>query len=139
MKQSAILDGEICALDEKGHPRFEWLVNRGPQKGALIYYVFDLIKLGEVDLRGEPLRKRKEKLKRLLKNQPRLLYVDHMEREGLAMFAGALALELERIVAKDAASPYVEGTRETSYWLKIKDKNYERQERIKFHPRKHNR
>lgn len=24
-----ILDGEIVALDEQGHPRFEWLVNRG--------------------------------------------------------------------------------------------------------------
>jgi len=109
LKQPAILDGEICALDEKGHPRFEWLVNRGPQKGTLIYYVFDLIKLGEVDLRGEPLRKRKEKLRRLLRNQPRLLYVDHMEREGLAMFAGAMALGLEGIVAKDSKSPYVEG------------------------------
>jgi bifunctional non-homologous end joining protein LigD len=67
LKQSVILDGEI-----EGRPRFEWLVNRGPQNGTLIYYVFDLIKLGEIDLRGEPLRKRKGKLKRLLKNQPGL-------------------------------------------------------------------
>jgi bifunctional non-homologous end joining protein LigD len=36
-----ILDGEIVALDEKGHPRFEWLVNRGPQRGTLVSYVFD--------------------------------------------------------------------------------------------------
>jgi len=28
-KTQAILDGEICALDEHGFPRFEWLVNRG--------------------------------------------------------------------------------------------------------------
>jgi bifunctional non-homologous end joining protein LigD len=27
---NVILDGEIVALDEQGHPRFEWLVNRGP-------------------------------------------------------------------------------------------------------------
>jgi len=32
-----------------------------------------------------------------------------MEREGLAMLAGALALGLEGIVAKDAASLYIEG------------------------------
>jgi bifunctional non-homologous end joining protein LigD len=132
LKQPAILDGEICGLDEKGHPRFEWLVNRGPQKGTLIYYVFDLIKLGEVDLRGEPLRKRKEKLKKLLKNQPRLLYIDHMEREGLAMFAGAMALGLEGVVAKDSKSPYVEGPQVTSYWLKIKNKDFERQEKVEF-------
>jgi len=49
-----------------------------------------------------------------------------MEREGLAMFAGALALGLEGIVAKDAASLHIEGQRLTGYWLKIKDKNYER-------------
>jgi ATP-dependent DNA ligase len=55
-----------------------------------------------------------------------------VEREGLVMFAGALALGLEGIVAKDGTSPYVEGPRETSYWLKIKDKNYERQEKIEF-------
>jgi ATP-dependent DNA ligase len=44
------LDGEIVALDEHGHPRFEWLVNRGKQKGILVYYVF----LGDKDLRSEP-------------------------------------------------------------------------------------
>ena len=48
------------------------------------------------------------------------------------MFAGALALGLEGIVAKHALSPYVEGPRDTPYWLKIKDKNYERQEKIEF-------
>ena len=29
---NVILDGEIVALDEQGHPRFEWLVNRGTQR-----------------------------------------------------------------------------------------------------------
>jgi ATP-dependent DNA ligase len=93
--------------------------------------VFDLIKLGDLDLRGEPLRKRKEKLKRLLKNQRQLIYVDHMEREGLAKFASAMALGLEGMVAKDSSSRYV-----TSYWLTIKDKNYERKEKVEFQPRK---
>ncbi len=62
LKKPAILDGELVALDEHGHPRFEWLLNRGPQKGTLVYYVFDLLKLGDVDLRGEPLRRRKKLL-----------------------------------------------------------------------------
>ena len=88
------------------------------------------------DLREQPLRKRKEKLKRLLKGHPRLLYVDHLERDELAMFTGALALGLEGIVAKDAKSPYVEGPRVTWHWRKIKNKGYQRQEKIEFHPRK---
>src|SRR5262245_9011850 len=76
LKTKAILDGEICALDEHGFPRFEWLVNRGRQKGTLVYYVFDLLKLGSTDLLGEPLLKRKKLLERLVKGHPRLIYVD---------------------------------------------------------------
>ena len=67
LKQAAILDGEICALDEKGHPRFEWLVNRGSQKGTLVYYIFDLLKVGDLDLRDEPLLKRKSVWQKVLK------------------------------------------------------------------------
>ncbi len=58
LKTQAVFDGEIVALDDTGHPRFEWLVNHGSQQGTLVYYVFDLLKLGDVDLRGEPLFKR---------------------------------------------------------------------------------
>ena len=65
-------------------------MNRGRQKGTLIYYVFDLSSLDGKDLRELPLAKRKVRLERLLKNRSRLLYVDHVEGAGLAMFAGAL-------------------------------------------------
>jgi len=51
------------ALDEKGHPRFEWLVNHGStQKGTLVYYVFDLLSLDGKELRPLPLVKRKQRL-----------------------------------------------------------------------------
>jgi bifunctional non-homologous end joining protein LigD len=127
-----ILDGEIVALDEGGHPRFEWLVNRGPQKGTLVYYVFDLLALDGKDLRQLPLEKRKARLATLLKNQPRLLYVDHVETNGLAMFAGALALGLKGVVAKDGKSPYIEGPLVTWHWQKIKNKDYKRQGKVEF-------
>ena len=132
LERPAILDGEIVALDEHGHPRFEWLVNRGQQKGTLVYYIFDLLMLGSEDLRALPLLKRKAQLARLLKNQRRLIYVDHVEGQGLAMFAGALALKLEGVVAKDAKSPYVEGPRVTWHWQKIKNRNYKRQGKVEF-------
>src|SRR5687768_3436797 len=38
-----------------------------------------------------------------------LRYVDHIADHGLAMFAGALALQQEGIIAKDPTSPYIEG------------------------------
>ena len=50
LKRTVILDGEIVALDDHGHPRFEWLVNRGPQKGSLVFYVVDLLMLDGKDL-----------------------------------------------------------------------------------------
>jgi bifunctional non-homologous end joining protein LigD len=62
LKPTAILDGEIVALDEEGKPRFEWLVNRGPQKGTLIYDVFDLLSLDGVDFRGEKEREAEKAL-----------------------------------------------------------------------------
>jgi len=113
---NVILDGELCALDEHGHPRFEWLINRGPQRGKLVYYVFDLLRLGDKDLRTEPLYRRKSLLQKLLRKNDTLRYVDHLEGQGLAMYAGALALGLEGIVAKDAKSPYIEGPRLTWHW-----------------------
>ena len=59
------------------------------------------------DLRQIPLLKRKQRLAKLLVGHPRLLEVEHIANEGLSMFAGALALGLEGVVAKDGKSPYV--------------------------------
>ena len=115
-----------------GFPRFEWLVKRGPQKGTLIFYVFDLLSLDGKDLRQLPLVKRKPRLERPIKNHPRLVYVDHVEGAGFAMFAGALALKLEGVVAKDSRSLYIEGPRATGHWQKIKNREYKRQENIEF-------
>ena len=43
-------DGEMVAQDDTGHLRFEWLVNRGPQKGIIVYYAFHLLFLWDEDL-----------------------------------------------------------------------------------------
>jgi len=73
--------------------------------------VFDLLSLDGKDLRPLPLVKRKQRLGRFLTGRhPRLFEVEHIEKDGVAMFAGAMALGLEGIVAKDAKSPYVEGS-----------------------------
>ena len=131
-----VLEGEIVVLDEHGHPRFGWLVNRGPQKGTIVYYVFDLLRLGDKDLRSEPLYRRKSLLQKLLRKNDTLRYVDHIATEGLHMFAGALALCLEGIVAKDPKSPYVEGPIETWHWQKIKTQDYQRKGKVEFRPQK---
>src|SRR5215510_8575950 len=86
------------------------------------YYVFDLLCLGDKDLRSEPLYRRKKLLQKLLRKNDTLRYVDHIETNGLGMYAGALALGLEGIVAKDAKSPYIEGPAVTQHWQKIKNR-----------------
>ncbi len=132
LKEPVILDGEIVVLDEHGHARFEWLVKRGKQHGTLMYFVFDLLQLGKIDLRNEPLTKRKERLQQLLLGHPRLQYVEHVTTHGTAMFSAAIKLGLEGIVAKDPASPYIPGPRDTWHWQKINNKNYERQGKVEF-------
>jgi ATP-dependent DNA ligase len=79
---------------------------------------------------------RKKKLEKLLKGRQRLLYVEHVEKEGIGMYAGALVLGLEGIVAKDSKSPYLEGPRETWHWQKIKNRDYKRKEPVEIHSRK---
>jgi bifunctional non-homologous end joining protein LigD len=110
---TAVLDGEIVALDEAGHPRFEWLFHRGKGgKGQLVYFVFDLLYLDGTDLRREPLHRRKSRLKRIIRKLPHVIYVDHVEEHGEEFFALASKLGLEGIIGKDKRSVYVSG-RET--------------------------
>ena len=128
----ATLDGEVVALDNEGHSRFEWLFARNRQrKGRLVYYVFDLLFLDGQDLRALPLHRRKALLKRVLRNLPGVLYVDHIEEHGKEFFRLASEKGLEGIVAKDVQSPYV-GGRETGYWLKIKNPGFQRKEPVEF-------
>jgi bifunctional non-homologous end joining protein LigD len=132
LKHEVVLDGEVVALDEQGHSRFAWLFSRnGQRKGRLIYYAFDLLFLDGQDLRTLPLHRRKVLLKRMLRNIPGVLYVDHIEEHGKEFFRLASERGLEGIVAKDKQSPYVSG-RETSYWLKIKNSNFQRKEPVEF-------
>jgi ATP-dependent DNA ligase len=98
--------------------------------------VFDLLRLGDKDLRSEPLYRRKKLLQKLLRKNDTLRYVDHITTEGLQTFAEALALAFEGIVAKDSKSPCVEGPRETWHWQKIKNRDYKRKKPVEFHPRK---
>ena len=118
--KSALLDGEIVALDEKGRSSFARL-QHGLKEGKVVltYYVFDLIELNGKDLRKEPLTYRKEILRKLLTSPPRgVRYSDDVGGHGADVFAKACSMGLEGIVSKRADSPYQ--SRRTKSWLKIK-------------------
>ena len=117
---SALLDGEIVALDDKGRSSFQRLQNALKEgRIPLTYYVFDILELDGRDLRDEPLVRRKEILKTLLKDAPDAIrYSADVVGNGDKVLAQACRLGLEGIVSKQADKPYV--SRRAPSWLKIK-------------------
>ena len=104
-----------------------------------VYYVFDLLRLGDKDLRSQPLSRRKSLLQKLLRKNDTIRDVDHITTEGIATYAGALAMGLEGIVAKNTKSPYIGGPTQTWHWQKIKNRDYKRQRKVKFRQKRHER
>ncbi len=127
--KTAILDGEVVALDEEGKASFSLMQQRtgfrpGGKRAAgnadvpVLYYAFDLLYLDGYDWRRVPLEERKRKLSSLLVAGDVLRYSDHYEERGKALFDMAQKTGLEGIVAKKRASFYEE--RRSREWLKIK-------------------
>jgi bifunctional non-homologous end joining protein LigD len=117
---SALVDGEIVALDAKGKSSFAGL-QQGLKSGnvPLVYYVFDLLELDGHDLRSEPLIERKKKLRKLLQKAPdEIRFSDYVVGHGHELFARACRMGLEGIVSKRADKSY-ESKRSQS-WLKTK-------------------
>lgn len=117
-----ILDGELCALDEKGYSTFSGLrASISPGKtGRLVFFAFDLLWRGTEDLRPYPLSARKTVLRELLEQaaSPRLRWVDHFDQGGPVLLDSACRLGLEGVVSKRKNAPYRAGRGET--WLKSK-------------------
>ncbi|MGF6178487.1 DNA ligase D [Ensifer sp. 4252] len=119
----AIIDGEICALDERGAPDFAALqaaLSEG-NTGALVYFAFDLLFAGDEDLRDLALTERKDRLETMLSDtgdDARLRFVEHFETGGDAVLRSACRLSLEGIVSKKADARYQSGRTDT--WAKSK-------------------
>jgi bifunctional non-homologous end joining protein LigD len=116
----AVLDGEVVALDEAGHPAFQLLQDYPKaENGELVYYVFDILWLDGHDLTTLPLFRRKQILRQIIPADSPVAYAADVAETGVKLFASAAASGLEGIVAKDASSPYLMGVR-TRSWQKIK-------------------
>lgn len=126
---TAILDGEVVALDAEGRASFSLMQQRtgfrpGGHRAAakadvpVLYYAFDLLYLDGYDWRRMPLEERKNKLKSILMAGDSLRYSDHYPQQGNALFNVAQQNKLEGILAKKRNSCYEE--RRSREWLKIK-------------------
>jgi len=120
LKVDAVLDGEIVAVDDMGHPDFQMLQNyQKSGRGTLIYYVFDLLHFKGHDLTGLPLLTRKKLLKEILPHSSEIKFSDHILKEGLLFFNIVRKKGLEGIIAKHSQSVYRAGRR-SRQWLKLK-------------------
>jgi bifunctional non-homologous end joining protein LigD len=120
-----MVDGEIVALDGHGAPDFASLQASLSEQRTddLVFYAFDLLFDGGVDLRRLPLSERKERLEALVNAQGGggrglIRFVEHFETGGDAVLKSACRLSLEGIVSKRLDAAYVSGR--THSWTKAK-------------------
>lgn len=120
-----ILDGEIVVF-KRNVPSFSLLQQRmhistaqhRTQKIPAFFYAFDLIYFEEYFLEKLPLIRRKQILNTIFKFQPPILYSEHFENEGIALFQKACSAGWEGVIAKYAYSTYIH--QRSKEWLKFK-------------------
>ncbi|MEO8025394.1 MAG: DNA ligase D, partial [Bryobacteraceae bacterium] len=127
--ETAILDGEIAALNDRGLPSFELLQHRMHVADAsaaatlarnkpVVLFLFDLLYLDGFDLRGVPLLERKRLLHEILTPDDRIRISEHFTGHGAELFAAAKEQGLEGVVAKRPQSFYE--SRRSADWVKYK-------------------
>ena len=120
VKGSAVLDGEVIAVDEKGNPSFQKLQNfQKTGIGTIAYYVFDLLWYDGYSLKELPVIERKDLLKGIIPEMDNVFFCEHIEEKGKELFRQAKKMGLEGIIAKEKSGKYYENSRSTG-WLKIK-------------------
>jgi bifunctional non-homologous end joining protein LigD len=112
----AVLDGEICALDEQGRSRFG-LLQEGA--GTLVLVLFDALEVDSEPLVDLPLADRRRRLEQLVDPADGRVLVSPQFADGDALLQAASEQGLEGVVAKRRDSRYLSGRRGTE-WRKVK-------------------
>jgi len=113
-----VVDGEVCALDEKGRPSFS-AMQQGKPGTPIVYEVFDVLEIDGEQLLDRPLTERRERLEQLIDLRTKIVQLSVAFGDGEALLTAAEEQQLEGVMAKKASSRYAEGRR-TRDWLKIK-------------------
>ncbi len=130
---TTIIDGELVALDARGEPAsFTRLQGRMHLTGAsdidaqvgrvpAAFVAFDLLRLGQDDLRPLPLTLRRARLETLLhtRTDERLREGSYVAGDGRALLERARTEDWEGLIVKDADSRYESGRRSKA-WRKLK-------------------
>ena len=127
---SAVLDGEIVALDASGRPSFAALqqrmqlssraqAERRMKDTPVHYMIFDLLWLDGHPLMAAPYSERRARLAELALSGGCWQTPEHLVGHGRELLAAAAEHGLEGLLAKRLDSTYVPGARSSS-WIKVK-------------------
>ncbi len=124
-----LFDAEIVSLDARGKPEFRKVINRLQSNAETTIqklsktnpvncYIFDCLYLDGRSLINDPLIKRKEWLRDVIRNDTPYRLSDFVD-DGDSLFEAAREHQLEGVMAKRKGSRYLPGRRSDD-WLKIK-------------------
>jgi bifunctional non-homologous end joining protein LigD len=116
--RSAIVDGEIVAIDAAGRPSFQALHHWSLEGLTLVYYAFDLLHLDGRDLTRRPLDERRAALRDAVDGSG-LLLSDPLPGTPQQIAEAVRRLGLEGVVAKKRRSTYTPGRRSDA-WIKVR-------------------
>jgi bifunctional non-homologous end joining protein LigD len=122
---SAVLDGEVVAVDAGGRPSFQALQHRGAHPShVVVFYAFDLLHLNGRDLTRLPLDERREQLPAVI-GASGVLMSQELPGTAAQVTEAVRRLGLEGVIAKRRDSRYDAGQR-SGAWVKLKlDKQQE--------------
>ena len=111
--RSAVLDGELVAVDEAGRADPDELTRRiaGGRGRPVAFLAFDLLHLDGRSLLSAPLHKRRDLLRRVLHPGDEVLAVPAIAAEGRALHEAAAAQGIAGVMARQRTSPYLAGVR----------------------------
>lgn len=123
---TALVDGEVVALDDEGRPSFQALQSRQAARRAgravppIAYLVFDVVQIGSRSLVDEPYRERRRALGALGMRHRLWSVPEAFDPPGEDVLAASRERGLEGVVAKRQSSPYLAGRRSDA-WVKVKN------------------
>ena len=111
--RSAILDGELVVVDGAGRADRDELARRlrGEPGRPVAFLAFDLLHLDGRALISQPLVRRREALRRVLRPGDEVVAVPAIATEGIALFEAVVAQGMAGILARQRQSPYLPGVR----------------------------
>ena len=111
--RSAILDGELVVVDASGRADARELARRlsGRSGAPSAFLAFDLLHLDGRSLLSQPLIRRREALRRVLRPGDEVVAVPAIATEGIALYEAAVAQGIAGVLARQRSSPYLPGMR----------------------------